>query len=67
MTIHGTDCAVRGPTYKCDCGIDDEMAEEIARLRAALQDALDGLHNDFEPDNQSARYRRIKAVLAVKP
>ncbi len=36
---------------------------EIARLQALVEDALQGLHNDFEPDNQSPRYKRIKAAL----
>lgn len=41
----------------------DWAANEIERLRALVQLALRGLHNDFEPDNQSAIYNRIKAAL----
>jgi hypothetical protein len=32
-----------------------------------LQQAADGLYNGFEPDNQSALWRRIDAVLKGKP
>lgn len=40
-----------------------DLNREIERLRALAQLALRGLHNDFEPDNQSAIYNRIKAAL----
>jgi hypothetical protein len=32
-------------------------------LREALLDALDYLYNPFEPDNQSATYKRIHKVV----
>ena len=38
--IHGVDCAVRGPTCKCDCGVDDELLAELARAERALRDAI---------------------------
>lgn len=38
-------------------------AAENRQLRALVGDALRGLHNDFEPDNQSALYKRIAAAL----
>jgi len=41
----------------------EDAADEIERLRALVEDALRGLHNDFEPDNQSALYKRIAAAL----
>jgi hypothetical protein len=42
-------------------------AAEIERLTVLVEDALRGLHNDFEPDNQSALYKRIRAALEQKP
>jgi DNA repair ATPase RecN len=44
-----------------------ELRSEVERLRGLVKDALRGLHNDFEPDNQSALYNRIKAALGPKP
>lgn len=41
----------------------DKVAAEIARLRAALTDAANGLYNGFEPDNQSAGYTRAIASI----
>lgn len=39
---------------------------EVERMRELVQLALRGLHNDFEPDNQSSVYNRIKAALATQ-
>jgi hypothetical protein len=44
-----------------------QLRAEVERLKALVEDALRGLHNDFEPDNQSALYNRIKAALEPKP
>ena len=44
-----------------------EKYAEVKRMRALVEDALRGLHNDFEPDNQSALYKRIRAALEQKP
>lgn len=48
--------------------IDDmrQAADEIERLRAALIDATNGLYNGFEPDNQSAVYKRGISALNHK-
>ena len=41
----------------------DELGNENKRLRAALVDARNSLHNDFEPDNQSRAWHRANAAL----
>ncbi len=53
-------CRVHNVQSGCECA---EVADEIERLRALVEDALRGLHNDFEPDNQSVMYYRIKRAL----
>ena len=40
-----------------------DIEAEVARLRNIAESALEGLYNGFEPDNQSARYKKIKAAL----
>lgn len=40
-----------------------EAADEVERLRAALMDARNALHNDFEPDNQSRAWHRANDAL----
>lgn len=35
----------------------------LAEAMTALEDAVQGLHNGFEPDNQSAVYKRVHAAL----
>lgn len=37
--VHGLDCGARGPSYKCDCGLDDELIAEVARLQSQLSTA----------------------------
>ena len=44
-----------------------EQRKVIERLRGLVNLALRGLHNDFEPDNQSAIYNRIKRELDDVP
>lgn len=39
------------------------VMDDFDRLRAALTDAANGLYNGFEPDNQSAVYKRTIAAL----
>lgn len=41
----------------------ERLQWENKRLRTALSDARDALHNDFEPDNQSNAYKRASAAL----
>ena len=41
----------------------EEAAGRIEQLEAALADAASGLYNGFEPDNQSAVYKRTIAAL----
>lgn len=36
---------------------------KIERLRALVEECLRYIHNDFEPDNQSAVYYRIRRAL----
>lgn len=39
------------------------LKAKVERLRAALEDARNALHNDFEPDNQSNAYKRASRAL----
>jgi hypothetical protein len=43
-----------------------ELGDDVERLRAALMDARDALHNDFEPDNQSPAWHRANKALGFE-
>ncbi len=43
-----------------------DLENEVARLRAALERAVQHLYNPFEPDNQSGAYIECMAALGPR-